>query len=103
VVANLDFSVYPDGGMTVHVRPVTTSTDTAEAKLLTVARAAVRAAKDAARPVSQRELVERMNVKARVELKRAAIEHAVAVGALRCEDGARRAVLHVYVRDLETS
>lgn len=103
VVAHIDFTMYPDGGMTVHVWPVTTRTDSAEEKLRVVARAAVQAAKEAGRPLSQRELVESMNVKARAELKRAAIDYALGVGALRTEDGPRRAVLHAFVRDLETS
>ncbi len=72
----------------------------AGARLRLVARDAVRAAKEADRPLSQRQLAELMAVKASHNTKRAGIDTAVADGAIRVEDGARRAVLHVYVRDL---
>jgi hypothetical protein len=100
---SVEFTKYPDGGMTVHIWPPSLATrneDTPDGKLLVVARSAVRAARDVGRPLSQRELLERMSVKARAETKKAAIEMAVALGALRTEDGPRRSVLHVYVCDL---
>lgn len=104
VSAEIDFTVYPDGGMTVHVWPPSASSlPTAEAKLLVVARAAVRTCKEAGEPLSQRRLTERLAVKASNETKRAGIEEAVARGSLRIEEGPRGTALHIYVRDLELS
>jgi hypothetical protein len=98
----VEFTKYPDGGMTVHVWPPSASRSehTPEGKLLVAARAAVRAARDAGRPLSQRQLLELMPVKVSGEAKKAGIETAVGLGALRTEDGPRRSVLHVYVCDL---
>ena len=100
-VAEIEFSVYPDGGTTVHVRaPARPAAATPDAQLQVIARAAVRAAKEADRPLTQRELLELMAVRARSDTKKAGIDRAVASGALRTETGPRRSVLHVYVRDL---
>lgn len=103
VTAVVEFTRHPDSGMTVHVRAPDATESTAgapTAKLERVARAAVTAAKDAGRPISTRSLTEAMTVKASIGTKRAGIDEALARGALRTEDGPRRAVLHVYVRDL---
>jgi hypothetical protein len=100
-VATIDMHVYPDGGVSVKVwAPTSASEDSPDAKLMTVARAAVRAAKDADRPLSQRELLELMAVRGRESLKRAAIETAISKGGIRVEPGPRNALLHHYVKDL---
>jgi AAA domain len=104
VVAFVEFTRYPDGGMTVHVESVAPrSADSASAdeKLRTIARAAIRAAKQAERPLSGRELEALMNVKASATTKRAGIDYAVGEHSLKIERGDRRAVLHTYVRDLQ--
>jgi hypothetical protein len=99
-VATIEFHVYPDGGMTVHVwAPTPKTSSLADAAVMVAARAAIRAVKDAGEPLTQTRLIERMNVKAGTPTKRAAIEEAVAKGALRAEPGPRKSTLHHYVRD----
>jgi AAA domain len=101
LVADMDFTVYPDGGMTVHVEPPDDEADSPDIKVHLAAKSAVAAAKKAGRPLTQNALEQLMEIKCRAALKRAGIEEAVAEHALRIEEGARRARLHVYVRDLE--
>ncbi len=101
VAAELEFTVHPDTGMTVHVWPPPEKSSTStDARLLDIARAAVRAARDANRPLSGRELEILIGLKASAALKRAGIDRAITNGALRTEDGPRNSVLHYYVRDL---
>jgi hypothetical protein len=105
VVANIEFTAYPDGGITEHVwspMPSDEQASTPSGALLLVATKAIRAVKDAERPLTQNGIIERMNAKARLTTKRAAIEEAVALGALRAEDGPRGSTLHHYVHDLES-
>ncbi len=103
IVAEIEFTVYPDGGLTVHVWPPSSSAgDTPDARLDTIARAAIRATKDAGHSIGRNELEVLMDVKAGASLKRAAIDRAVDLGAIRTEPGPRRAVMHFYVRDLDT-
>jgi hypothetical protein len=102
LAATIDLAVYPDGGVTAHVFAPIAQDGSAAARLDAIARAAVKAAKDAARSLTQRELEALMSMKAGHDLKRAGIETAISRGALRTEVGPRRALLHVYVRDLET-
>ena len=64
------------------------------------AKAAVDAVQEAGRPLTTRELRERMRVKARQQLKDAAIDYAVGEGALKVEDGPKNARLHVFVKAL---
>ncbi len=101
--AEIVFAQYPDGGMTHHVWPPSaTSTTSADARLDVVARAAIRATRDADRPISRNELEGLMSVKASATLKRGAIDRAVGLGAIRTEAGPRNATLHIYVHDLDT-
>jgi hypothetical protein len=101
VVATVEFTRYPDGGLAVHVEAVAPrSAESADEKLRVIARAAIRAAKNADRPLSGRELEELMNVKASAQRKRAGIDYALGERSLRVEQGANRAKLHVYIRDL---
>jgi KaiC/GvpD/RAD55 family RecA-like ATPase len=106
VVAEVVFTVYPDDGMTVHVwapDPADQTKSASDALSLKLQRAAVQAAKDAGEALSQRRLLQRMKdagAKGGVEAKRAAIEEAIADGAIRTEQGPQRRLLHVYVRDL---
>lgn len=102
LAATIDMAVYPDTGVSVKVWPPFPQENTAEARVELVARAAVRAVRNAGRLVSQNELTALMNVRAAATLKRAGIEHAVARGALRIEHGPNRSVLHAFVCDLET-
>jgi hypothetical protein len=98
--ATIDIAVYPDEGVSAQVWPPIEVNNSAEARLRLIAAAAVNAAKTAGRPLTQRELETLMAVRAAHDLKRAGIETAVALRALRTEEGPRRSVLHVYVRDL---
>jgi AAA domain len=103
-VASADFTVYPDGGMTVHLWPSSTQAGGGQApsvKLDRSARAAVRSLKARGEPLSQRVLTELMEIKASAQTKRAGIEEAITRGAIRTEAGPRGAVLHVFVQDLE--
>ncbi len=103
-VATIDMHIYEDGGVSVQVwPPEIDDRDTPDAKLFAVARAAVRAAKEAGRPLSQRQLLELINVKGSSDLKRAGIETAVQLDGLRIEPGKRNAELHHYVKDLAES
>ena len=66
------------------------------------ARAAVRACREAGRPLSYRTLVELMDtIKAKTDTKRAGIDEAVARGALHVEDGPHGARLHTYVHEFD--
>lgn len=98
--AIVDFAIYPDGGWSIKVWPPRATSDAPDEKLRTIARAAIRAAKRAGRPMTGRELRELMNVRASHELKLAAIDYAIQETALKVTEGPRRAVLHEYVRDL---
>jgi Bifunctional DNA primase/polymerase, N-terminal/AAA domain len=102
VAAVIELTTYPDGGTTVHVRPPTEDQEDApSARLWFLARAAVQALKDAGKPLSQRGLTERMDIKASDNSKRAGIEEAESRGCLRISEGPRRSLLHHYIRDLE--
>ena len=102
VVAFVVFTRYPDGGLSVHVESVAPrSAGNADERLRTIARAAIRAAKEAERPLSGRELEALMNVRASATTKRAGIDYAIGEHSLKVETGERRAVLHTYVRDLQ--
>jgi hypothetical protein len=105
-VATIDFGRYPDGGLTVHVRQVlaTEQKPTDDQTLRKVARAIVRTVRDAHRPLSKNEIMGGLkegSIKARSEVKRGALDHAVGMGALRPEPGPRGAVLHHFVHELE--
>src|ERR687898_486158 len=65
-------------GASYHVEAVAPrSAESADEKLRVIARAAIRAAKNADRPLSGRELEELMNVKASAQRKRAGIDYAL--------------------------
>ena len=99
----IEFTVYPDGGMTAHLWPPAVSRrvgEDPEAKVRDAARAAVAAAKKAGRPLVGNSLVELMP-KARKANKLAGIDHAAAEGALSTEKGPRNAVLYRYAHDLD--
>jgi hypothetical protein len=100
VAATIDLTVYPDRGVSAQVWAPIAQAEDPGLRLRAIAGAAVRAAKDAGRPLTQRELEVLMNVKAAHDLKRAGIETAIAEGAIRTEHGPRRSVLHVYMRDM---
>jgi hypothetical protein len=70
-------------------------------RLHACATAAVEAAKNEQRPLSTRELVALIDVRARAELKRAGIDRAVGLGALQVQDGPRGARMHSWLHDLE--
>jgi dienelactone hydrolase len=100
----VDFTLYPDGGLTVHLWPPSAESRTAHTaagQMHGYAKAAVKAAKKARRALSTRELVGLMQIKAGTENKRAGIDQAVALGALRTEMGPRNSTLHIYAHDLE--
>ena len=100
-VAKIEFTPYPDGGMTVHVWPVRNDgPKRADAGIRAAARSAVKAAKELGYDTSQRQLITAMQIKASRDTKIAGIEYAISDGALRTTEGARRSVLHTYVRDL---
>lgn len=102
IVAHVDFHYYPDGGLSVKVwPPPAREKNRADHQLQTVARAAVRAIKAKNEPVSKRRLLALMiNVKARQETKLAAIEEAIAAGAIATQPGPKGSTLHVYVKDM---
>jgi hypothetical protein len=103
-VATLDFHIYPDDDLSVKVWPPLIADENQEApdeKLRVIARAAIRGAKKAGRPISGRELEALMNVKAAATTKRAGIDYAIGEGAMRVTQGPRRSVLHEYVHDLD--
>lgn len=102
VVASVDITPYPDGGVTINIHQTDQSASTiAPAEMVeSVARAMVRTAKAEARPLTRNELLALAPVKARNDTKRAAVDLAVGRGALSVEDGPRRSLLHRYVCDL---
>ena len=100
VAAVIDFHRYEDGGLSVKVWPPDDDADNPQKRLWWTAKAAVDAVQEAGRPLTTRELRERMRVKARQQLKDAAIDYAVGEGALKVEDGPKNARLHVFVKAL---
>lgn len=102
-VAEIVFTVYPDGGVTVHCWAPSQRghTSTPEGQLRRIAVDAVRAVKEADHPLTQREVKKLMRVKASAVDKGAGIDTAIAGGALRVEPGKQRRLLHHYVRDLQ--
>lgn len=102
VVASIDVTPYPDGGVSINVHQADHTTTIAPAEMVeSVARAMVRTAQAEARPLTRNELLALAPVKARNETKRAAIDLAVGRGALTVEEGPRRAQMHRYACDLE--
>jgi len=91
-IATVSVVSYPDGAMSCKVWPADIEQDRTAGVLL-ASRAAVRAAKDANRPLSQTALIEAMRErhKARRESLIAGIEDAVASGYLREVPGPRNA------------
>ncbi len=61
--------------------------------------AVIRLAKDAAEPMTGRELISRLS--GSTEDKRAAIDVAARIGAIQIEPGARNAKMHTFVRELD--
>ena len=104
--AIIDIAIYPDGGWTVKVLSPEIEGNAEDQKLLVVARAAVRAAKElyeeTGEPPSLRLLEQAMKVKAQRETRRAGIELAVAKGALAEETGARNARLFRFVKEIDS-
>lgn len=102
--AIIDIAIYPDG-WTVKVLPPEVEGNAEDQKLLVVARAAVRAAKElyeeTGEPPSLRLLEQAMKVKAQRETRRAGIELAVAKGALAEESGPRNARLFRFVKEFD--
>lgn len=98
-VTDIEFTVYPDGGTTIHLWTPGNDDDRPDAILDATARAAIRAAKTAGRPMSRNELEAAMKIKAAAQTKRAGIDRAVGLGCLREETGPRRALMCVFVRD----
>lgn len=99
-VAIIDMAVDPDGGVSVKVWPPL-SKDTAEDRLDAVARAAVSAAKDATEPMTQRRLIALMDIAVAATLKRSGIDEAVALGALKEENGPNRSKLYTFVHGFD--
>ncbi len=89
VAAEIEFTVYPDAGATVHVWTVAESANPKADRLEDLTRVAVATAKNAGRLLSQRELVAGMNIRAGTDDKKAGIDRAVGLGCLRTEDGPR--------------
>lgn len=104
--ANIEFTVYPDGGMTWHVRSPSRSDD-APNQIRLAAKAATTAVRDYQQrngvAPSTRAVIAEMTTRftGSTDLKRAGIELAVADGAIRAESGPRNATEHHYVRDFD--
>lgn len=104
--ALIDIGSYDDGGMTAHVRaPAIAEAASQSRNDLVVAKAAVVAVKELCeqmdRPPSMAVVEERMKVKARAQAKRAAVDLAVGLGALREDVGPRRSRVFTYLRDID--
>lgn len=93
----------PDGGVGIRlIAPPVALADSAAraAQLAAAAVEAVAVLESAGEPLSGRELMSRLAMKCRAEVKRAAIDAAVRVGAIETETGPRGAVLHRFVQSL---
>lgn len=103
VAATADITPYPDNGVTVNLHAAVARSDDESpgAAVEAIARAVVRLVADESRPMTVNAIVEALDVKARATTKRAAIELAVARGALTTERGPRGASLHTYAHDLD--
>jgi hypothetical protein len=107
VAAIIDVAIYPDGGWTVHIDPpATVATSDGSENDKTLARAMVRVVKELeaeiSGPVSQTMAETSKRVRGGATAKRAALQYAAALGALREDKGTRGARLYSYVEDLET-
>lgn len=100
--AEIDITIYPDGGWSVAVEPPSRAGQSNND--LVLAKAMVRVvqelAEETGRPPSLTMVEQSKRVKGGVQPKRAALEYAVAVGALREEEGPRKARLFHYVQDI---
>lgn len=104
--AVIDVTIYDDGGWTYHVHPPEVAVSDPAANDKALARAMVRVIKDLAdetgRPPSLTMVEQSKRVKGAVQSKRAAVEYALACGAVREESGPRKSRLFHYVKDLPT-
>jgi hypothetical protein len=101
-VARVEFTVYPDGGMTWHVWPATgDDSDDEQRRLVYVARKAVEAAKAQHRELTRNELEGLIDAKGGHNLKRGAIDFAVGKRALTVRPGPNRSMLYSYAMELE--
>lgn len=91
----------PLGGVSLRLYAPSAGASDATVPIKLAARAAVRAAQEAGRPLSQRELVGLMQIKASTDIKRGGIEHAAGEGALVEEAGARGARLFRFDQEME--
>lgn len=104
VTARADITPQPDGTITVHLHtpdPATIPPGTVDDQVDLIARSIVHHAKTANRPLTRAQIEAAVIIKARSQTKRAAIDHAVALGALSDQTGPRGARLHSYIRDIE--
>ena len=99
VAAKVDVTPYPDGGITINLWPSTTE-EAPDAELRRIARLFVKTVRDAGRSLSRDELYSMSNVAGRTTTKVAAIDHALADGALVESVGARSRRSYTYRRDL---
>ena len=106
VAARIEFTVYPDEGMTWKVYSPSAADDDRPMELRFAANAAVKAVKEyqeqnGGDAPSARGVLAAMagKFKGSTEIKRAGLELAISSGSLRTEEGPRNATLHHYVRD----
>jgi hypothetical protein len=104
--AIIDVTIYPDDGWTVHVHPPELAGDTGAQNDLALARAMVRVVKEieekTGKPPNMGMLEQSKRVKASNAAKRAAVEYACDLDALRETEGKRNARLFSFVKDIET-
>jgi hypothetical protein len=99
--ATIEVTSYPDGGVTLNVwQPMPSETATPDLPVILAARAAVKAAKAEAEPISRNALEGLMKLKGRAAMKRAGIDLALARGALKETAGPRGARLLTYISEL---
>jgi AAA domain len=104
--ALIDITIYPDGGWTFHLHPPSIAADDGSANDLALARAMVRVVKEieekTGKPPNMGMLEQSKRVKASNAAKRAAVEYACDLDALRETEGKRKARLFSFIKDIET-
>lgn len=100
-VASIEVTPYPDGGVTVNVWPIETTTAGVDNTTKLIARALVKWLDELGRPASKAEMEASGAVKASRNAMRAGLDYAEAEGAVTVAKGARHAHLYTWQHNIE--
>ncbi len=101
VAVTADITPYPDDGVTVNLHTSSPGMPTQDDRVRIVAKRLVEFVKAEGGGLSTNELIKRAPINGATDLKKAAADYAVRVGALSRRDGPRKSVLYDYVAPIE--